>query len=158
MSPMRKTLPVVTAGAILLGISSYASAALIGGLDVPDGSIFSVAQVYENVVTGVGQTLSGYGEVDSINGMAVSTLCSGCAKNASATALLGALLLLCWLAPNTQQITRYHGPSHTDIAPVAQDVVLRWRPTSAWAAAIACLFALSLMNLSKVSEFLYFQF
>lgn len=78
MSPMRKTLPVVTAGAILLGISSYASAALIGGLDVPDGAIFSVAQVYENVVTGVGQTLSGYGEVDSINGMAVNTLCTDC--------------------------------------------------------------------------------
>ena len=78
MRPMRKTLPVVTAGAILLGISSYASAVLIGGLDVPNGPIFSVAQVYENVVTGVGQTLSGYGEVDSINGMAVNTLCSGC--------------------------------------------------------------------------------
>ena len=59
-----------------------------------------------------------YGFETTDHGIAAGTAL----ENASATALLGALLLLCWLAPNTQQITRYHGPSHTDIAPVAQDV------------------------------------
>jgi hypothetical protein len=75
---MKKTLQAMGAGAILLGASGYALALDIGGLNVPLGATFAVAQVYENVVTSVGQTLSGYGEVDSINGAAVNTLCAGC--------------------------------------------------------------------------------
>ena len=78
MRRMRKTLPVVAAGAILLGTSSYALAVLIGGLDVPNGPIFSVSQVYENVPTTVGDTLTGYGKVDSINASAVGSLCTNC--------------------------------------------------------------------------------
>ncbi len=78
MRPMRKTLPVVAAGAILLGISSYASAVLIGGLDVANGPTFWVGQIYENDPTIVGDTLAGYGKVDSINGVAVGSLCTNC--------------------------------------------------------------------------------
>jgi len=78
MRRMRKMLPVVAAGAILLGISSYASAADIGGLDVPNGPTFSVSQNYQNAVTSVGATLSGYGEVDSINSIPISSLCTDC--------------------------------------------------------------------------------
>src|SRR5688500_8608292 len=75
---MKKTLQAMAAGAVLLGLSSPALALDIGGLEVPLGATFAVEQVYENVVTAVGQELSGYGEVDSINGMAVNTLCAGC--------------------------------------------------------------------------------
>jgi hypothetical protein len=75
---MRKTIFAFAAGAALLGGSGAALAVDIGGLNVPLGATFAVAQVYENVVTSVGQTLSGYGEVDSINGMAVNTLCANC--------------------------------------------------------------------------------
>jgi alginate O-acetyltransferase complex protein AlgI len=76
----------------------------------------------------------------------------------SATLFIGSLLLLCWLSPNTQEIARYHGPAGTDTPQSAPDALLPWRPTPAWGAAVACLFALALMNLSRVSEFLYFQF
>jgi len=75
---MKNTFKAVAAGAMLLGMSGYALAVDIGGLNVPTGPTFAVAQVYENVVTGVGQTLSGYGEVDSINGVAVNMLCTNC--------------------------------------------------------------------------------
>jgi hypothetical protein len=74
---MKKSLKAVAAAAVLLGTSSYALAVDIGGLNVPTGSVFAVAQVYENIVTSVGQTLSGYGEVDTINGVAVGALCGG---------------------------------------------------------------------------------
>jgi hypothetical protein len=38
-----------------------------------------LASVFHNVVTGVGQTLSGYGKVDSINGVPIrESLCSNC--------------------------------------------------------------------------------
>jgi D-alanyl-lipoteichoic acid acyltransferase DltB (MBOAT superfamily) len=81
-------------------------------------------------------------------------------ESASATLFIGALLLLCWLAPNTQEIARYHGPLGADTPPPepGREALVRWRPTLAWGAAVGCLFTLALMNLSKVSEFLYFQF
>src|SRR5438309_3490521 len=39
---------------------------------------FSVAQIYENVPTAIGDTLAGYGKVDSINSIPVGNLCTGC--------------------------------------------------------------------------------
>jgi len=74
---MRKAVLALAAGT-LLGMSSVAQAVDIGGLEVPLGPTFSVGQVYENVVDGVGDTLTGYGKVDSINSMAVSSLCTDC--------------------------------------------------------------------------------
>ena len=75
---MNKTLLAMAAGAALLGVSSVALAVDIGGLNVPLGTTFAVAQVYENIVTGVGDSLTGYGKVDSINSVAVGSLCSNC--------------------------------------------------------------------------------
>ena len=57
---------------------SMAQTVNIGGLTVPTGATFAVASVYENVVTQVGQTLSGVGEVTQINGVSVSSLCANC--------------------------------------------------------------------------------
>ena len=35
---------------------------------------------------------------------------------------------------------------------------VEWKPSAAWAVAIGCLFGIALMLMSKVSEFIYFQF
>ena len=43
-----------------------------------NGPTFGVSQTYQNVVSGVGQTLQGYGKVDSINSIPVTRLCSDC--------------------------------------------------------------------------------
>ena len=75
---MRKTLLAIAAGAGLLGTSSVALAVDIGGLNVPLGPTFAVGQVYENIVSGVGDSLTGYGKVDSINSIAVGSLCTDC--------------------------------------------------------------------------------
>lgn len=75
---MKKTILTMAAGAAFLCVSSVAQAVDIGGLNVPEGPTFSVGQIYENVVFGVGQTLSGYGKVDSINSTAVGSLCIDC--------------------------------------------------------------------------------
>jgi len=50
----------------------------IGGLMLETGPTFQVASVYENVITGVGQTLAGYGEVSEIRGVNLDALCAGC--------------------------------------------------------------------------------
>ena len=83
------------------------------------------------------------------------------ASNGGATAILvvAALLLIAWLAPNTQELVRYHGPiadeSDQSAAPSSK---LTWQPTMRWAVFVGCLTGISVMSLSKVSEFLYFQF
>jgi hypothetical protein len=66
------------AGAIALAFSGSALAINIGGLEVSPGSNFQVASIYENVITGNGQTLSGVGEVTQINGEAIGALCTNC--------------------------------------------------------------------------------
>jgi hypothetical protein len=68
------------AASMLLGTATFATAVPvnIGGLTLSSGTIFEVASVYENVITGPGQTLAGVGEISQINGVAVSSLCAGC--------------------------------------------------------------------------------
>jgi len=68
------------AAAALSCVAGYSTAASVnvGGLTLDTGTVFSVASIYENVVTNVGDTLRGVGEVTQINGVAVSSLCAGC--------------------------------------------------------------------------------
>jgi hypothetical protein len=71
-----------------------------------------------------------------------------------------ALLALAWLAPNTQQITGYRGPEHdpAPAAPATDRPRWTWMPQLRGAAFAGLLFGLGLVSLSRVSEFLYFQF
>ena len=66
------------ATAAALTCAGSAGAVPIAGVDIPLGQIFAVTQTYQNVPLAVGDTLSGYGKIDSINSAAVSGLCSGC--------------------------------------------------------------------------------
>jgi hypothetical protein len=64
---------------VLSALAATPAAAVdIGGLNVPAGPVFSVTQIYGNSVSGIGDTATGYGKVDSINSTAISSLCSGC--------------------------------------------------------------------------------
>jgi hypothetical protein len=76
---MNRTLQALAA-TVLGGVGGIASAAPvnIGGLNLETGPIFQVSSVYENVVTAVGDTLQGVGEITQINGQAVGELCAGC--------------------------------------------------------------------------------
>jgi hypothetical protein len=67
---------LVAAAALATG--GYASAITISGLTLPDGAQIHAGTVYENIVTAPGQILSGYGTVGQINGMPLSSYCSGC--------------------------------------------------------------------------------
>lgn len=80
----------------------------------------------------------------------------------SSMALLvaGSLLMLAWVAPNSQQITAYAGPEDSYGSGEGEPgpAVMRWNGSMVWAVLIGCLFALCLMLMSRVSEFIYFQF
>ena len=75
---MKTALRVIVVGVLCLGSVGRAHAVNVGGLSVSPGATFAVTQLYENVPVAVGDTLSGYGKVDSINSTAVADLCAGC--------------------------------------------------------------------------------
>jgi len=92
--------------------------------------------------------------------------------------MLNALIIFClafpiiWLLPNVWQIFQTYRPTCEDLkehrpatdaslAPAQQEKWLRlfqWRPTKIRALATGVLFSIAIMGLTRVSEFLYFQF
>ncbi|HYM03974.1 MAG TPA: MBOAT family protein [Stellaceae bacterium] len=82
---------------------------------------------------------------------------SGVIDHQAAFLLIVPLLLFVWLAPNMPELTGYDprpGQRSLRTAPAR----LAWRPSPRWALALGSLLAASLLSLSRVSEFLYFQF
>ena len=68
------------------------------------------------------------------------------------------LLAIVWFAPNTQQIMARFNPAlllPRDFAPARR---LSWRPTVAAGVIVALIGLISVVNLHRQSEFLYFQF
>lgn len=65
--------------ALLLGTSAYALASPISvdGISIPSDATFVSQTLYETLITGVGQSLSGYGYVGSINGNSSMTYTYG---------------------------------------------------------------------------------
>ncbi len=81
-------------------------------------------------------------------------------STASGIAVSAALLAIAWIAPNTQQITAYIGPKGVyDPGDVGEErITISWMISPRWAVAVGCLLCVSLLFMSKVSEFIYFQF
>jgi D-alanyl-lipoteichoic acid acyltransferase DltB (MBOAT superfamily) len=78
-----------------------------------------------------------------------------------ALATVAALLAVAWLAPSTQQLARYTGPEHEvvlDVHEAENAHAVRWQPRVRWALSTGAVFAVCLMSMTRISEFLYFQF
>jgi alginate O-acetyltransferase complex protein AlgI len=71
-------------------------------------------------------------------------------------AWIAALLPIVFLFPNSQQILGRYRPGLN--YPAQGRAWIEWRFTAGWAIAGAALAALGILSLSRVSEFLYFQF
>jgi alginate O-acetyltransferase complex protein AlgI len=73
--------------------------------------------------------------------------------------LLVLALLACWVLPSTYQLFERYEVTISQPACGRQAVWdLRWNPDRRWAVFVACLALAACLNLSQVSEFLYFQF
>jgi hypothetical protein len=66
------------AALILLAACGQALSGPVGGLDFTSGPVFTVGEIYHNLPSSVGEELKGYGKVDSINSIPVSSLCADC--------------------------------------------------------------------------------
>jgi len=67
------------------------------------------------------------------------------------------LLGIAWLMPNTQQLMARFTPALEHVAYLPGQL-FRWFPSLGWALAIGFIAAIAILNMSHVSEFLYFQF
>lgn len=73
-------------------------------------------------------------------------------------ALLLAAAILCWAMPNTQQFLSNYQPVLTpESTPVERGFVV-WRPALRFAVLTALLLSISMLNISSLSRFIYFQF
>ncbi len=72
-----------------------------------------------------------------------------------------ALFIIAWAMPNVQHMLHRHRPAIQtypgEVAPPRWHR-LTWQPNGTWAFVTALLFVVALVNLSHVSEFLYYQF
>ena len=71
------------------------------------------------------------------------------------------LLLISVALPNTQQIMRRYRPAFETYKGEILRLrwrILEWRPTRIWALFSSTIFVLAVLGLTRVSEFLYFQF
>ncbi len=72
---------------------------------------------------------------------------------------IGLLLAIVWIMPNTYQIMIAFKPVLLTYQKMKiQPTWLHWRPTRKWAATYGVMAALAILSLTRVSEFLYFQF
>lgn len=70
-----------------------------------------------------------------------------------------AMFVIAWGLPNAQQLLRRYRPVlHTYPGDIPEAGRLSWRPNAAWALLTATLLLAAAVNLTHVSEFLYYQF
>jgi len=135
--------PEIVAGSVLTFVAVVVGWVLFRAADLPTALAMMRAMLGEN---GIGAATAGDSVLPDRTPWQWSTI--------------AVLLAIAFVAPNTQQITGYRGPHDESPEPEASPSRpwIRWRPTATWAAASAALMSVAMMNLSKVSEFLYFQF
>lgn len=79
----------------------------------------------------------------------------------SAALLLVCLIAAVFILPNIYQLFRNGGPACKEVtfnASNAQVINLRWKASYAWGIFTSVIAAITILHLSRVSEFLYFQF
>jgi alginate O-acetyltransferase complex protein AlgI len=73
--------------------------------------------------------------------------------------LLAICTFICWFLPNTQQYMRRYDPVIGEVYPDATGLVgMHWQPGLVTAGVMALLLSISLLSMSAVTEFIYFQF
>ncbi|MEP5567758.1 MAG: MBOAT family O-acyltransferase [Halioglobus sp.] len=81
---------------------------------------------------------------------------TGTYSTISITMLVAAII--CWALPNTQELLiKYDPVIAPDNDPIKPSTLI-WQPTLAYAVVTALLLAFSLMSLSSITRFIYFQF
>ena len=92
-------------------------------------------------------------------GIVVQTSGDGGANFVRTNILIAIAWLIALTLPNTHEMLAKYGPAlDFRIVPGWRAIHLQWRPTMAWAIAMAVIALLCLMSLGQVSAFLYWQF
>jgi hypothetical protein len=70
------------------------------------------------------------------------------------------LFAIIFLLPNTQQLMIDYEPSLEPARTERMSILerIRWQPSLSWALCVGGFFALALLQMNRVSEFIYYQF
>lgn len=107
------------------------------------------------------------GAFDVLAGWGITAYIGGGSQFLHTWLCIALLLPVALILPNTQQLLERYAPairipdppSDAEIRPLeAFCARLRWSPTVRWAAALGILAAMGILALTRISEFLYFQF
>jgi alginate O-acetyltransferase complex protein AlgI len=94
-----------------------------------------------------------------LHGMAQPFVAAGDGFPLRGAVWIAVLLAVVWWAPNSQQILARFDPALNPVPLLSGGRGrLAWQPNAAWAAATAGVFVLAVLHLSRISEFIYFQF
>ena len=128
------------AKSILAGMMGF------NGISLPR-TVFSMLGGASDLLVGLGMTFEGsFAGGATLAGMSALPF----------AALLTVGLLIVWGLPNTQQFLGLAGDHARSGEP--ESALLRWRATPTFGVVIGILLAVSVLNLSKVSTFIYYQF
>jgi D-alanyl-lipoteichoic acid acyltransferase DltB (MBOAT superfamily) len=116
------------------------------------GWIFFRAETF----TGAGRILAGFTHFPA----------AGPTRNDLQLVLASAVALAAlWMLPNVHEMLRHHAPAHdyprtgSEGAPLSRlHASFLWKPSPAWAVVTGAAAAAAILSLTRVSEFLYFQF
>lgn len=80
--------------------------------------------------------------------------------SAKAVSILVFLLFIVWTMPNVYEWVGYRVDEDDDVAaaPHAAKKFISFKPNRAWAVSVSALFVIAVLNLTRVSEFIYFNF
>lgn len=125
-------------------------------------SVNSALRLYKGLFDATGWILSPayLTELQATNAYSISQmLLPGLSMASLVSVCIAVAIAVCWLLPSTYQLfARQEVAFDKPVAGRPAVIALEWKPSLAWSAATAVLFILCCLNLTQVSEFLYFQF
>jgi len=168
----RKLFPVVDPGRLrkLFGWSVTMLVVVVAWVPFRAESLDGAATVLQAMVGSSGfalpesylghlNRLAGLGDLLQTQGWVFGD--AGLFKGVREVSALLILILIATLLPNTQQFMRRYRPAfetyHGEISRLRYRW-MEWRATVTWALFIAVILTLAILHLTRVSEFLYFQF
>lgn len=144
---------LITFGAVVVAWVFFRANSVPDAIEIIKG----MAGLYGvSIPAAIGHSLGPIGM--SLNNLGVNFALGGGWVFVQQIAWIAVLLPLCFWAPNTQEITARFAPAIEAVSAAKAPQALSWEISLRWAWFIGLITSVGLLSMSRVSEFLYYQF